>query len=175
MLGLGYLASGVRHAIPNTPFEFRVVEENALQAAEQFNPQLVGISFVSQNTNLALLYAEEFGRRRIPVVMGGVHISVLPRCLPQGAMAACLGEGEQTFAELVKTAMGGKTDAQTLKTIPGIAYWEGNTLVQALPDRSRHPAVSRPQLVHDLHAHPHFHITRMSLSVHVLLLRTFLE
>lgn len=152
MLGLGYLAASVRHAIPDTPFEFRVVEENVQQAAEQFNPQLVGISFASQNTKLALLYADEFSRRGIPVVMGGVHISVLPRCLPQNAIAACLGEGEQTFVELVKAVMGGKTDGQTLKTIPGIAYWEGNTLIQTanrpcladldtlpLPDRSLFP------------------------------------
>ena len=152
MLGLGYLAASVRQAVPDTPFEFRVVEENVQQAAAQFNPQLVGISFVSQNVHIALRYADEFGRRRVPVVMGGVHISVLPRCLPQNAMAACLGEGEQTFAELVKTAMGGKTDGQTLKTIPGIAYWEGATLVQTedrpcltdldtlpFPDRSLFP------------------------------------
>ncbi|MFA5042567.1 MAG: radical SAM protein [Kiritimatiellia bacterium] len=130
MLGLGYLAAGVRRAIPGTPFEFRVIEENVPQAAEQFKPQLAGISFVSQNTPIALRYAEEFERRRIPVVMGGAHISVLPRCLPRSALAACLGEGEQTFAELVQTVMGGKTDGQTLKTIPGIAYWEGATFVQ---------------------------------------------
>jgi len=151
-LGLGYLAAGVRRAIPDTSFEFRVVDENIPPAAEQFNPQLAGISFVSQNVNIALRYAGEFGRRRIPVVMGGVHISVLPRCLPQNAMAACLGEGEQTFAELVQAVMGGKTDGQTLKTIPGIAYWEGDTLIQTadrpcladldtlpFPDRSLFP------------------------------------
>jgi len=152
MLGLGYLAAGVRRAIPAMPFEFRVVEENVLQAAEQFNPGLVGISFVSQNVPIALRYAGELGRRGIPVVMGGAHISTLPHCLPQGALAACLGEGEQTFAELVRAVMGGKLDGRALKTIPGIAYREGAALVQTadrpcladldtlpFPDRSLFP------------------------------------
>ncbi|MDD5679505.1 MAG: radical SAM protein [Kiritimatiellae bacterium] len=155
MLGLGYLMSSVRHAIPDTTFEFRVVDENVRQAADQFKPQLVGISFVSQNVNIALRYAEEFERRRIPVVMGGVHISVIPRCLPKSAMAACRGEGEQTFVELVKAAMGGNASGQNLKTIQGIAYWEGDTLVQnedrscladldslPFPDRSLFPIYS---------------------------------
>jgi radical SAM superfamily enzyme YgiQ (UPF0313 family) len=121
-LGLGYLVSSVRAFVPDVEFEFRVVSRNVVDEAASFAPQLVGLTTVSQNLGIACDYTRHLARRGIPVILGGPHVSALPGGLPEEAVAACLGESERTFAELVRLAVAGDLTPTALTEVQGIAY-----------------------------------------------------
>ncbi|PIS23242.1 hypothetical protein COT49_01110, partial [candidate division WWE3 bacterium CG08_land_8_20_14_0_20_40_13] len=86
-LGLGYLASALRSSFGNDHFDFKIIERGSPDYVErqiaEFNPNIVGISSVTQNFNLAKKYAEFAKGKNIPVIMGGVHISMLPQSMPK--------------------------------------------------------------------------------------------
>ncbi|MCG2686164.1 cobalamin B12-binding domain-containing protein, partial [Candidatus Parcubacteria bacterium] len=80
-LGLGYLASSLRQAFGSDSVELKIIDENIDQTIKQFKPQVVGLTAVSQNYNLAIKYARVVKRYGLPVIIGGVHISALPQTL----------------------------------------------------------------------------------------------
>lgn len=121
-LGLAYLAASARKYLPDANLEFCIADRNIEKTARDFRPSLVGISAVSQNFTIAKKYASFFSRQAIPVIMGGIHITTLPECLPLTAAAACLGEGEGTFVHLVKACLEGRFEPEGLAKIPGVAF-----------------------------------------------------
>jgi len=127
-LGLAYLVSSVRQKLPEHKIQFRIVNSHVYRSAEQFQPNLVGITSVSQNFMIAKAYTSYFARQGIPVILGGVHISVLPQSLPGDVVVACLDEGEVTFVEILKAIISDDLGAKTLAGISGIAYWEDSKL-----------------------------------------------
>lgn len=131
-LGMAYLVSAARKALPGE-IEFKIAGRDVQSVAESFKPHVVGISSVSQNFNIANDYAGYFSQKGTAVVMGGVHISAIPGCLPDGAAAACLGESEETFVELIKAYLGGGFSPETLAGISGIAFREGGEIKLTAP------------------------------------------
>ncbi len=127
-LGLGYLVSTARKCIPNVSIEFKITDRNIQNITNDFKPDLVGITSVSQNFNIALEYADYFKSLQIPVIMGGIHLTCVPETLPPSAFAACLGEGEYSFVEIVKALLNNSLNPQTLSKIPGIVYWDDKEL-----------------------------------------------
>jgi len=123
-LGLGYLAASARKYLPNARIEFRIADRNVPKITHEFRPSLVGISAVSQNYTIAKNYADFFSQLKIPIIMGGIHITALPDCLPETASVACLGEGETTFVRLLKAYLENQFNSHGLEKIPGIAYWD---------------------------------------------------
>ena len=134
-LGLGYLISSVRRGIPEVHIDFLVVDRDVETAVKTFHPHLAGITGVSQNFTIAQGYAQLVSQHGIPVVMGGVHITSLPHLLPEGAAAACLGEGESTFVDVVRARINGTLDAETLSRIPGLAYRHDGEIMHS-PERN---------------------------------------
>ena len=98
-LGLAYLASSLKSHFGENYFDFKIMERgNEVEVKKQissFKPDIVGISSVTQNYNLAKNYAEYAQSQGIPVIIGGVHISMLPESLSEYMDVACLGEGEK--------------------------------------------------------------------------------
>jgi len=127
-LGLGYLAASVRKALPELPVLFRVADRDVQGALSRFRPHIVGVSSVSQNFDIAKAYADLAARTGAAVVMGGVHISALPALLPASASAACLGESEDTFVDVIKAYLGGGLTPDTLAGVAGVAYREGEAV-----------------------------------------------
>src|SRR3989338_3208987 len=59
----------------------------------------------------------------VPIVIGGVHISSVPQSLAKYFDVGVIGEGEQTFLELLKSfEKNGRLDLESLKNIPGLAF-----------------------------------------------------
>jgi radical SAM superfamily enzyme YgiQ (UPF0313 family) len=72
--------------------------------------------------------------RGISVVVGGPHISALPECLSQDMDVGCIGEGEQTFFELLQLFNErGCFLPKDLELIRGVVYLDRGKLVRTSP------------------------------------------
>lgn len=125
-LGQGYIASYVRKHLPGV--EVRIFR--SIEKLLDFEPDLVGISCMSSNyeeaVNLSALIREKLGA---PVVLGGTHISSIPSTLPSSCAAGVIGEGEQTFLEIIELFIKkGKLPLDDLKKIDGLVIRRGDEI-----------------------------------------------
>ena len=117
-LGTYYLAAYLRKYGGFNNVE--VVEAGQNFDALKYDPDIVGISSVTQNFNIAKQIAEKTKKGINPLVLvGGHHITALPSNLTENMDVAVLGEGEQTTLELVQAYGKNRLD---LSKIKGIAY-----------------------------------------------------
>jgi len=119
-LNLAYLAVVLRKNFDD--IQIKIIDDNIEKELEIFKPDVVCISSVSQNYNLAMKYAKLAKQRDIKVLIGGVHISILPQSLSKDMDIGVLGEGEITIAELFKN------NFENLDKINGIAYWKDDKI-----------------------------------------------
>lgn len=123
-LGLGYLASSLRNHFGKNYFEFKIINKRIQREIDIFKPDIVGISSVTQNYNFAKEYAKIAKEKNISVIMGGVHISMLPESLTSDMDIGIIGEGEQTIIDLMKLfEEEGDFANNKLGKIQGIIYW----------------------------------------------------
>ena len=95
------------------------------------HPDVVALSSVTQNYGIALDMARTAKSHGLPVVIGGMHISSLPRSMSADTDVACLGEGEETFCELMRLFVDrGEFDTGRLAGISGIAYHREGEIVR---------------------------------------------
>jgi anaerobic magnesium-protoporphyrin IX monomethyl ester cyclase len=126
-LGLCNLAAVVRKAgievsiIDAQASEYGI--EETFEIIEDFNPDLIGITAVTISINSAADLARYINDKKyhVPIVLGGPHITAIPektlKKFPEFDIAV-IGEGEETFLELVK-----KWDKiKNLKEIKGLAF-----------------------------------------------------
>ncbi|MFH0938412.1 MAG: radical SAM protein [Planctomycetota bacterium] len=155
-LGLGYLIASARKHLPDAGLTFRIAESNVRLVAQEFRPHLVGISSVSQNFEIAKQYVRHFAEQKIPVVLGGVHISALPQTLPHECALACLGESEATFVDVLRALCDNDLTTARLAEIPGIAYWQDDQLHHTANREMLSNLDDLPQPARDLlHIRPH--------------------
>lgn len=123
-LGIGYLVSSLRNKFGESAINFRVVDTDIEQEINCFRPDIVGISAVSQNYNKAVLYAKIAKKYGIPVLCGGVHVSMMPSSLTRHMDVGVIGEGEKTICDLFELFIDkNKFHEDDLKRIKGIIYW----------------------------------------------------
>lgn len=123
-LALGYLASYLRSQLADVDVRFFLEPEEAAA----FDPDLIGISSVTQNVPIATAMAETLKRRTgAPLVLGGIHVSMLPHALPAPFDIGVLGEGERTFVDLVRWRRG---EIDDLEKIEGLVVRLNGRLVQ---------------------------------------------
>ncbi len=121
-LSFAYLVSMLQRDL-DRPFEFHITTEP--YDLIDFEPDLIGIGSVTscfwQVPAFASLFREKLPRAKL--ILGGHHITALPHRLPAAVDVGVLGEGEDTFLELVR----GYThdvgwEEERLRDIPGICY-----------------------------------------------------
>jgi radical SAM superfamily enzyme YgiQ (UPF0313 family) len=100
-LGLGYIASYLVENGIAAEEDIRIVD--SIEEAIEFRPDILGVSSVSQ----VLADARQFAKKCKEItgsfnILGGYHITCLPESLPEEFEIAVIGEGELTFAEIVK-------------------------------------------------------------------------
>lgn len=129
-LGIGYLIGSLRKHFHESNFDFRIIDNNVENEILDFKPDLIGITNVSQNYNYAKKYAKFAKNKNIPVVIGGVHISMLPQSLSSDMSVGCVGEGENTILELFSVFLDkGRFLNEDLADIDGIVYRKNNNLI----------------------------------------------
>lgn len=101
----------------------RTVEKNKLEdIIKSFKPQLAGVSMMSyKSIGDTLLVAKILKENGVPVIVGGPLSSVLPELTLKYDFidAVSIGEGEETWAELVEFYEKGEID---LSIIKGLAF-----------------------------------------------------
>ncbi len=146
-IGLLYVIAYTRKMLPGLDIYYL---QSACNLAEHIaaltarNPTIYGISFTSKTFRLAAKTIAAV-KRRFPdtlIVCGGPHPTAMPvDTLSQTeADVVVRGEGEQTFARLVRTRLEGGPMA----SVPGIVYKDGsqiveNALAPLLPDLDEVP------------------------------------
>lgn len=146
-LGLGYLISALREKFGRDKFEFHIIDRDVEKEIKSFEPDIVGISSVSQNFNYALEYAKIAKKHKKPVLVGGTHVTVLPVSMSKNMTVAVIGEGEEAIKDLFKIFLKkGKFEKADLAKVKGIAYWDGSKVVQTdkRPPIANMDMLSRP-------------------------------
>jgi len=136
------------------PVEVQI--KDRLEDFQDFSPDWVGISSVSENIE----FAKEMASRakewwNATTLLGGVHITALPHYVPEGFDIGVVGEGEETLTELVRLFLDNRQlQAEDLASIRGISFREGEQIrftgfrkglepLDTIPHPARHKYVKR--------------------------------
>ncbi len=118
-LGLAYIASCLR---ANKGVEVNILDatfhgshEHIRSSIERETPDIIGIFTDTIMFHDAMRIAEHAKECGAFVVMGGPHVTVLPETVIDKVDVAVIGEGEYTFAEVVK-----RFSADTIEGVDGI-------------------------------------------------------
>lgn len=124
-IGLMSIAAYVTQNIPSCQVEIIDVNfEDVYAKLESTEYDLIGLSAMTIDYSKAIDLAWRIKRiTEIPIVIGGVHISILPESLKECFDIGVVGEGEQTFLELLQLYESvGSLDHEHLRNINGLAY-----------------------------------------------------
>ncbi|MGB2614042.1 MAG: radical SAM protein [Phycisphaerae bacterium] len=133
-LGVQYLASVIHRDRPGR-YEIRHADRRVERAMDEFRPDLVAISSTSAYFDRAREAARSAKARGLPVLVGGIHVSMLPESLYPEMDVAALGEGERTIIPLLDLwEETGAFPHDRLREIPGVAFREADgSVFQAEP------------------------------------------
>lgn len=127
-LGIGYIIAYLLQQRIISETEIRIVDD--LSEALAYKPDIIGISSVSQVINNARNFAkkckEEFD---CLTVLGGYHVTCIPQKLPDEFDIGVLGEGEETFAEIVNCFKINKLTVESFSYIKGICFRKNEEIV----------------------------------------------
>lgn len=87
--------------------EFELVDGSIDRIPLQSNPDLVGISVITGTANDAYRIADHFRDRNIPVVLGGVHPTIMPDEARAHADSVVVGMAEKTWPQLLTDFVSG--------------------------------------------------------------------
>lgn len=127
-LGLGYICSYLQfHGFECRIFDayFHAWSEKQLVSQVQgYEPDIVGFTAMTHEINMAAGLASLLKEQRtVPAVIGGCHVTALPRRTLEEFPVfdyAIYGEGERSFLDLVKSL--GGDGITSVSAIQGLAY-----------------------------------------------------
>jgi radical SAM superfamily enzyme YgiQ (UPF0313 family) len=88
--------------------DVRIVDERVDDIPWDYEADLVGITAMTPLAPRAYEIADAFRKKKIPVVMGGMHPSVLPDEALEHADAVVIGEAEGLWPQVIEDARAGK-------------------------------------------------------------------
>lgn len=129
-LGLGYLGA----VLEKFGCEVKIVDGCAPYASsdmdkfvnriEDFNPDIIGVTITLWLAKNSYHLMKKLKKLDIPIIAGGPHVTLQPdEVLNNGADIICIGEGEETFPEIIEYVKGKKS----IKDIQGISYKDRNS------------------------------------------------
>lgn len=97
----------------NTPndIEITIIDEHSETINFDVQYDLVGLTAMTTQANRAYEIADLFRKKNIPVVMGGIHASVLPNEALQHVDNVFIGESENTWKQFIVDFKNGATTA----------------------------------------------------------------
>lgn len=89
-------------ALTPKDIDIEIIDENVEPIDFNDRVDLVGISFFTAFANRAYEIADEFRKRGVAVVFGGIHASALPKEALQHADSVVVGEAEDVWGSLIQ-------------------------------------------------------------------------
>lgn len=93
---------------PDVPTEVQIYDEGVADLPERIDADLVGISAITGTAPRAYALADRLRAQGVPVVLGGVHPTLVPDEAQRHADAVVTGYAEDTWPELVRDAAAGR-------------------------------------------------------------------
>ena len=124
--GLGYIAAYVRQKVAQA--EVQVIKGDPAwveRKVKEVQPDVVGLSTVSQYYRMAVEAADVCRRLGAFVIVGGHHVSVLPGSMTSSMDLGVIGEGEDTMLDVCRTFLDKGPDRAAFAASPGIAVPDG--------------------------------------------------
>ena len=124
-LGLAYLVSYARMYFPNIIFKYMDYIPKNNQEVEKFAPDVIGVSALTVQIDHVRKWTSELKTiMSIPMIIGGPHISACPTHLPTACEVGIIGEGEETFKEIIIYLLENNFTIRpdALKKIKGIVF-----------------------------------------------------
>lgn len=81
--------------------EVEIIDENVEQIDFTKHYDIVGITCITQQATRAYEIADEWRKRSVKVVLGGIHVSILPEEAKNHADSVVIGEAENIWAQLL--------------------------------------------------------------------------
>lgn len=131
-IGLAYLAGAAKVRFPEIDIRIEVDPERVIA----HRPDVIGVSAFTETYSQSIEAAQQLclALPNVPIWVGGPHINALPLTLAPCFDIGVVGEGEQTFVELLEHYQQGCLEPDALAHIPGIVYWD-NGIRQMTPAR----------------------------------------
>ncbi|MBI5057051.1 MAG: methyltransferase domain-containing protein [Nitrospirae bacterium] len=128
-LGLGYISSYLKKYGDDIEVSVSFKGDDTSGTIRTIRPDIVALTATTESFNDVIRLGKEIkGSFNIPLIIGGTHITILPKCLPQWIDAGVIGEGEQTLLEMVGSY---RRDGSLFnENIKGIIYRDGQHLRQ---------------------------------------------
>ena len=154
-LGVGSLSAAIKRAFPGA--ETIVVKGHLQEWIHSWQPDVVGITSVSQYWDEARFHAQRAKQGGLPVMVGGVHATWLPETMTDDMDVMVLQEGERTVVELLELLeKHGEFRPKDLRRVDGVAFRDHGQLVRTqprgmVPDLDYLPHIDRSILPHSGH------------------------
>ncbi len=126
-IGLAYLAGAAKHRFPGIHVQIEVDVDQVIAS----KPDIIGVSAYTEDYSQSI-EAARYLRRKLPgtpIWLGGPHINALPNTLARDFDLGVVGEGEETFVELLELYDRNQLDPDHLKAVNGIVYWDNDERV----------------------------------------------
>jgi len=131
-LNLLELASYLKKKIPS--IKIKIIDmayDNIMNDLLRFKPNLVGISAMTVEYPLSIQLCKKIKEKTdVPVVIGGIHISCLPKSLDMCFDLGIVGEAEIPFYEVINNYSKNKIiDYSSIRQVSGIVFYDKEKLV----------------------------------------------
>jgi radical SAM superfamily enzyme YgiQ (UPF0313 family) len=128
-LSFGYLVSYAE--AHGCKLNCKYTESLNMKILKTFNPDVVCLTSITENFERAKQYAALTKKASldIKVIIGGIHISSVPKSLSSDMDIGVIGEGEQTFLELIQN------NFEPSEKTTGLVYWNNGQII-VTPERS---------------------------------------
>jgi radical SAM superfamily enzyme YgiQ (UPF0313 family) len=132
-IGLGCIAAALNRDLPDVEV---VMRENPDDLISE-RPDVIGISASTEYYHIATQWASRFKQTLgVPVIIGGIHISLLPESMSNDFDIAVIGEGDVTIVELLQSLIKHQgINFAALHNIPGLFFRNKGQSVQT-PQRA---------------------------------------
>lgn len=128
-IGILYLASWIKAFRPQHQIDILEITKCDLSSAvREGGYDFVGISAMTLEYETATRLAKELEPLQIPIVVGGVHITLMPESLRSCFTLGVVGEGEETLCELLDAY----ENRSSFKCISGIVFTESGKLCRTV-------------------------------------------
>ncbi|OGF32078.1 hypothetical protein A3H09_03095 [Candidatus Falkowbacteria bacterium RIFCSPLOWO2_12_FULL_45_13] len=128
-LGLGYLVACLPDKLKRNLI-IKIAGADTIAEINNFKPDVVGLSSVSQNFSRAKKIAAYCQPKGIKVIIGKSHITALPMSLDKNMDVGIIGEGEETFSEIILLLLENKFIKEELYKIKGIVFHDSDRIVR---------------------------------------------